>query len=149
MTETYSTELYRQEGDNFRSVRLSVTADGSVRLDAQDMGKFVEEVWGDSDYEFGVDVPATALRKLVFSLLREKYAGRSGAVDEFRAFCKREDIRMGLLRLITQRISDARVHANWTESARGLDAECITDFGGRVGRLGLCWALGERSVAEW
>jgi len=92
MTETYSTELYRQEGDNFRSVRLSVTADGSVRLDAQDMGKFVEEVWGDSDYEFGVDVPATALRKLAFSLLREKYAGQSGAVDEFCAFCKREDI---------------------------------------------------------
>ena len=57
--------------------------------------------------------------------------------------------RMGLLRLITQRILDARVHANWTETARGLDAECITDFGGRVGRLGLCWALGERSVAEW
>ena len=92
MTGTYSTELYRQEGDNFRSVRLSVAADGSVRLDAQDMGKFVEEVWGESDYEFGVDVPAIALRKLAFALLREKYAGRSGAVDEFRAFCEREDV---------------------------------------------------------
>jgi hypothetical protein len=92
MTETYSTELYRQEGDNFRSVRLSITADGSARLDAQDMGKLVDELWGDSDYEFAVDVPATALRKLAFSLLREKYTGSSGAVDEFRAFCKREDI---------------------------------------------------------
>jgi hypothetical protein len=36
VSETYSAELYRQEGDNFRSVRLSVYADGSVRLDAQD-----------------------------------------------------------------------------------------------------------------
>ncbi len=92
MTETYSIELYLQEADNFRSVRLAVHADGSVRLDAQDMGKLVEEVWGDTDYEFCVDVPATALRKLAFILLRERYAGRSGAVDEFRAFCKREGI---------------------------------------------------------
>ena len=92
MNETYSTELYRQKGDNFRSVRLSVNADRSVRLDAQDMGKPVQNVWGDSDYEFWVDVPARALRKLAFTLLREKYAGRSGAVDEFRAFCKRENI---------------------------------------------------------
>ena len=92
MTETYSTELYRQEGSNFRSVRLFVNADASVRFEAQDMGKSVEEVWGDSDYEFWVDVPATALRKLTFILLREKYAGRSGAVDEFRELCKREGI---------------------------------------------------------
>jgi len=92
MTETYSIELYLQEADNFRSVRLAVHADGSVRLDAQDMGKLVEEVWGDTDYEFCVDVPATALRKLAFILLRERYAGRSGAVDELRAFCKREGI---------------------------------------------------------
>jgi hypothetical protein len=92
MTETYSIELYLQEADNFRSVRLAVHADGSVRMDAQDMGKLVEEVWGDTDYEFCVDVPATALRKLAFILLRERYAGRSGAVDEFRAFCKREGI---------------------------------------------------------
>ena len=92
MTETYSTELYRQEGDNFRSVRLSVNGDGSIKLDAQDMGKLVKEIWHDSDYEFWVDVPATALRKLTFALLREKYAGRSRAVDEFRAFCTQEAI---------------------------------------------------------
>jgi|SRR5579862_863817 len=92
MTEPFSIELYRQEGEPFRSVRLFVDADGSLRLDAQDMGKVVEEMWGDGDYEFWVDVPATALRKLVFVLLREKYAGRVGAVDEFTAFCKREEI---------------------------------------------------------
>jgi hypothetical protein len=56
------------------------------------MGTRVKEVWGDSDYEFWVDVPATALRKLAFALLREKYTGQDKAVDEFRAFCKREDI---------------------------------------------------------
>jgi hypothetical protein len=92
MTKTYLTELYRQEGDNFRSVRLSVDADGSIKLDTQDMGTLVKEIWGDSDYEFWVDVPASALPKLVFVLLREKYTGRDTAVDEFRAFCKQEEI---------------------------------------------------------
>lgn len=91
-TETHSANLYRKEGDPFRSVHLYVEADGSVRLDAQDMGTRVKEIWGDSDYEFSVDVPGTALRKLAFALLREKYAGRDKAVDEFRAFCEREDI---------------------------------------------------------
>ena len=92
MNETYSAEIYRQEGAEFRSVRLSVGADGSVSLDAQDMGKLTEEIWGDGDYEFGVDVPATALPKLVFALVREKYSGQSRAVDEFRAFCEKEGI---------------------------------------------------------
>jgi hypothetical protein len=58
MNDTYSAELYRQEGAEFRSVRLAVRSDGSLRLDAQDMGKLVEETWGDSDCEFWVDVPA-------------------------------------------------------------------------------------------
>jgi hypothetical protein len=35
---------------------------------------------------------ATALRKLVFALIREKYLGRSGSVDEFRAFCIENEI---------------------------------------------------------
>ncbi len=92
MSETDSIELFRREGDPFRSVRLSVDADGSVRLNAQDMGKAVREVWGDNDYEFWVDVPASALRKLVFALLHEKYAGRERAVDEFGEFCKQKGI---------------------------------------------------------
>ena len=55
-------------------------------------GRGVEEIWGDDDYKFWVDVPAKALHKLVFALIREKYSGRSGAVDEFRAFCEKEGI---------------------------------------------------------
>ena len=41
MSDELSTELYRQEGAAFRSVRLTVKADGSVLLDAQDMGELV------------------------------------------------------------------------------------------------------------
>jgi hypothetical protein len=44
MIKTYSAELFLQEGDPFHSVRLSVSADGSLRLEAQDMGKAVEKM---------------------------------------------------------------------------------------------------------
>ena len=58
MDESFSAEIYRQDGAVFRAIRLSVDADGSVKLDAQDMGGITREVWDDDDYEFWVTVPA-------------------------------------------------------------------------------------------
>ena len=83
-----TTELARQEGTEFRSVRLSLEDDGAIRLEAQDRGPLVEQVWGDSDYEFWVSVAPASLPKLAFELLREKFAGQPGAVDAFRQWCK-------------------------------------------------------------
>ena len=93
MSKTYTTELFRQEGHQFRAVDLTVNAGGSVKLYAQDMGVDVKEIWGDDEYEFWVDVPAKELHKLVFALLREKYSGRSQAVTEFKEFCGNEAIK--------------------------------------------------------
>jgi hypothetical protein len=53
-------------------VCLTVREDGSVFLDTQDMGELVEETWGDIDYEFWVEIPASALPKLVSELLRDQ-----------------------------------------------------------------------------
>jgi hypothetical protein len=69
MAEVYKSELYRNEGPEFRSVRIDINEDGSLRLHAQDMGESVEKAWGGDDYEFWVDVPAGATRKLLFALL--------------------------------------------------------------------------------
>jgi hypothetical protein len=90
MNEKHAAELYRQEGTNSRFVNLTVKPDGSVLMETQDMGEYVERIWGDSDYEFWMDVPAGALPKLVFALLRDRYAGRAGAVDEFRISASRK-----------------------------------------------------------
>jgi hypothetical protein len=54
-------EIARQEGDEFRSVHLSLEDDGTIKLDAQDMGPTVTEFWGDDDYEFWVRVPPASL----------------------------------------------------------------------------------------
>ena len=44
-----SFEIARQDGTERRSVRVGVTDNGAVMMDAQDIGPTVERVWGDGD----------------------------------------------------------------------------------------------------
>jgi hypothetical protein len=85
-------EIARQEGTEFRSVRLTLEDDGTIKMDAQDIGPTVTQIWGDDDYEFWVLVPSAAVSKLAFELLREKFSGQFGAVDAFRDWCKTHDV---------------------------------------------------------
>jgi hypothetical protein len=81
-------EIARQEGTEFRSVRLALEDDGTIQMDAQDIGPTVTKIWGDDDYEFWVRVPSASVPKLAFELLREKFTDQLGAVDAFRDWCK-------------------------------------------------------------
>jgi hypothetical protein len=81
-------EIARQEGTELRSVRLSVEEDGAIKMDAQDIGPTVTQIWGEDEYEFWVRVPSASVSKLAFELLREKFKGQLGAVDAFRDWCK-------------------------------------------------------------
>lgn len=92
MKEKLSEEIYRQEGDNFRSVMVTLSEDGGLMVDTQDMGRLVEEYWGDSDYEFWVKIPPEAASRLAYVLLKKLYAGRERAVDEVRELCAAEKI---------------------------------------------------------
>lgn len=92
MTENEIAELFRRDGKEFRSIRLSTDSDGAIRLECQDTGPIVRESWGEDEYEFWVTVPNRALAKLAFALLREKYMGQDGSVDELRLFCEKERI---------------------------------------------------------
>lgn len=85
-------EIFREEKPSFRSIYLTINHKGDIKLDCQDINKVVQEMWGDSDYEFWVDVPATDSRKLLFALLREKYKGSDSAVDDFKDFCVKNNI---------------------------------------------------------
>ena len=81
-------EIARQEGTEFRSVRLTLEDDGAIKMDTQDIGPTVTRIWGDNDYEFWAHVPSASLPKLAFELLREKFVGQLGAVDAFRDWCR-------------------------------------------------------------
>ena len=92
MNQTHSAELYRQGGPEKRLVTLSVGPDG-IELGVLDAGPLVQQAWGRDYYEFWVDVPADEIHNLLIALLRERYAGRNDAVDEFRTFCEKEEIK--------------------------------------------------------
>jgi len=86
-------EIARQEGTEFRAVRLALEDDGGIKMDAQDIGPTVTQIWGDDDYEFWVRVPSTSMSKLAFELLREKFTGQLGAVDAFLDWCKTHGVQ--------------------------------------------------------
>lgn len=85
-------ELARQEGTVSRRVRLYARDDGRIMFEGQDLGPSIEEIFGDSDYEYWVNVPAGDLQKLAFELLREKYTGQLNAVEAFRDWCQTHGI---------------------------------------------------------
>ena len=91
-TKPITTEVYRQDGEHFRSIMVTLEPNGTLMVDAQDMGPLVQQVFGDSDYEFWVRVPPEAAGRLAFALLKKMYGGRDRAVDEFRDFCISEGI---------------------------------------------------------
>ncbi len=84
-------EIARQEGAQFRSVRLYLEEGGDVKMETQDIGPHGTGILGpdeDNEYEFWVRIAPAAVPKLAFELLREKFAGQLGAVNAFRDWCK-------------------------------------------------------------
>ena len=91
MSEDNSIEIARQDGEEFRSVRLRIEGGGIV-MDAQDMGPIVKRTWDHEDYEFGMRLAPDAVARLAFELLKDKFTGDTGAVDKLRAYCKERGI---------------------------------------------------------
>lgn len=85
-------ELAKREGAAFRSVRLQLQADGSVRLHTYDMGAASPTADGRERQEFWVTVPPGEVAKLAFVLLKERFNGRLQAVTEFRDFCRSHEV---------------------------------------------------------
>jgi hypothetical protein len=85
-------EIARQEGPDYRSVRLQLQADGAIRLHAYDMVRAAEHSNRRPEADFAVTVPPAEVAKLALVLLAEKFGGRLQAVTEFRDFCKQHEV---------------------------------------------------------
>lgn len=85
-------EIARQDGAEFRSVRLQVQADGGIRVHAYDKGLTAKLTFDRDEYEFWVTIPPAEVAKLAGVLLKEKFGGRLQAVTELRDFCKQHEI---------------------------------------------------------
>ena len=85
-------EIAKQDGREFRSVRLQLQADGAIRMHAYDNGPTAKLTFGREDYEFWVTIPPDMVPKLALELLRAQFSGRLQAVTELRDFCKKHEI---------------------------------------------------------
>lgn len=54
--------------------------DGKLIIEGQDLGKKVEEAWGDSDYEYSVTVPSNEVIKL-YGLFQAKEGDEAGLLN--------------------------------------------------------------------
>jgi hypothetical protein len=86
-----SFELYRNEGENFRSIRVRI-GETELVVDTQDMGPLVKEMWGDSDYEFWTTVEKEHWGALAVALIREFLSGDASATDRLRDICKEHGV---------------------------------------------------------
>jgi hypothetical protein len=85
-------ELAVQDGEEFSSIRLSLSASGAIELSGQDIGPTVREFFNHDDYEYIVTIPPEAVAKLAFELLKDRYRGNLHAVEQFRDYCNERGI---------------------------------------------------------
>jgi hypothetical protein len=91
MPET-SVGLARESGVESRAVTLTLMGDRSIRMSAFDSGPTAERLFGRADCEWILDVDREALPELAITLLRERYDGRTDAVDDLRDLCTRHGV---------------------------------------------------------
>lgn len=85
-------QLALRDEEEFTSIDLVLKDDGTLDLSGQDMGPIVRQVWGDSDYEYGVRIAAADLPRLAFALIAEHYRGDLSAVQKVRELAERHNI---------------------------------------------------------
>jgi hypothetical protein len=101
-------ELYSERGETSRFIAAEITREGDLLVMTQDVGKAPKEAFGDSDYEFWVQVPARHKSNVLEALggksrswlarigsggdralleaIKRAYGGNARATDDFRDF---------------------------------------------------------------
>jgi hypothetical protein len=84
-------ELYRQEGDTPRTIRVSIDHHGDLEVGSHDFPGPLARPFaagGASEYEYFATVPAAEKDSLLLALVLERYKGNPDAVEDFRRWCE-------------------------------------------------------------
>jgi hypothetical protein len=101
----YKTTLFKYT-DSGISINIEAFFDGEkLVIEGYDIGKKVEEVWGDSDYEYSVTIPDDEVKKLytlmgvndgdkygLIQAIADKY-NTNTCYSEFRDFLDKNEIK--------------------------------------------------------
>jgi hypothetical protein len=82
--ETHKIVLVEQPGETSIRISAEIQKNGDLQLSGQDLGKAPREIFGDSDHEYWLTVPAAQKDLLLLALLESLYKGDACAVSKLR-----------------------------------------------------------------
>ena len=85
-------KLVRRGGSTSIYIDMSIDEDGNLLFSGQDIGSAPDEIFGDSDYEYWLTVPASEKDRLLLALLEKHYGGDELVISTLREFMESKEI---------------------------------------------------------
>ena len=85
-------KLVSQGGATSIHIDMRLKENGDLLFSGQDIGDAPEEIFGSSDYEYWLTVPAAEKDRLLLALLEKHYGGDSCVISSLRELMKSKDI---------------------------------------------------------
>jgi hypothetical protein len=86
-------KLVSQGGSTSIHIDVRINENGDLLFSGQDIGDAPEEIFGDSDYEYRLTVPASEKDRLLLALIEEPYASDALVVSTLREFMESKQIQ--------------------------------------------------------
>ena len=87
-----ATQLVRHKGTTSIHIDVSIKESGDLEFSGQDLGRGPSEIYGDSDYEYWLTVPAAEKDKLLLALIEKHYAGDTSVISTLRELMSETEI---------------------------------------------------------
>jgi hypothetical protein len=85
-------KLVSQGGSTSIHIDMRIDENGNLLFSGQDIGSAPEEIFGDSDYEYWLTVPASEKDRLLLALLEKHYAGDALVISTLRELMESKQI---------------------------------------------------------
>ena len=85
-------KLVSQGGSTSIHIDMRLNENGDLLFSGQDIGDAPEEIFGSSDYEYWLTVPAAEKDRLLLALLEKHYAGDALVVSTLRELMESKNI---------------------------------------------------------
>ena len=85
-------KLVSQGGSTSIHIDVRIDDNGDLLFSGQDIGDAPEEIFGDSDYEYWLTVPAAEKDRLLLALIEKHYAGDALVISTLWEFMESKQI---------------------------------------------------------
>ena len=88
-------ELVSQSGPTSIYIDVRIDKNGDLLISGQDVGEAPEEVFGDSDYEYWLTIPAVEKDRMLLALIEKHYGGDSSVISTLKDLMESKKIPCG------------------------------------------------------